>query len=231
MGKIQAVLFDLDDTLIQYERSPAEVLQASFKILERDPLFSVEEYYARFDEFAKKCDSMAELRSECFATLAAESGFERQLGRDLAETFDTERDQTNVELIPSVERILRDLSREYKLGIVTNGAQDAQQQKIDAVDLDRWIDTTVIAGREVPPKPAPEPFERAIQSLGTTATATVHVGDSLNTDIAGATAVGIDSVWVSDGDDAKEYDPTYRIETIGQLLSLPWIEGGPSKDQ
>lgn len=228
MEQIEAILFDLDDTLVQYERSPGEVLRASFETLGSEPLFSVEEYYARYDEFAEKCESMDELRSECFAALADENGYDRQLGRDVADAFSDERDQTNVELLPSVTRVLSELSREYRLAIVTNGAPDAQQQKIDAVNLERWIDAIVIAGHDVPPKPDPEPFERAIQSLDATPGSTVHVGDSLETDIAGASGAGLDSVWISDTDDTEEYTPTHRIESIDNLLSFPWREGPPS---
>lgn len=73
-------------------------------------------------------------------------------------TFSGERDQTNVELLSSVPRVLNELSREYWLAIVTNGALDAQQQKINAVNLEWWVDTIVIASHEVPPKPDPERF-------------------------------------------------------------------------
>lgn len=231
MSRISAVLLDLDDTLVQYERSPGEVLRATFETLDIDPLFSVQEYYARYDEFAETADSMDELRSDCFAALAAENGHDRGLGRTVAETFSDQRDQTNVELLPHAERVLESLSRNYQLAVVTNGAEDAQRQKTDAVDLDRWVDTTVVAGHEVPPKPDPEPFERAMTSLDTTPETTIHVGDSLETDIAGASALGLDSVWVAGGADAEEYDPTYRVDSIRGVLSLPWVSGPSSGSQ
>lgn len=228
MEQIEAILFDLDNTLVQYKRAPGEVLRASFEIVGSEPLFSVEEYYARYDEFTVKCDSMDELRSECFAALADENGYKRQLGRDVADAFSDERDQTDVELLPSVSRVMNELSQDYRLGIVTNGAPDAQQQKIDAVNLERWVDTIVIAGDDVPPKPDPEPFERAIHSLNATLATAVHVGDSLETDIAGASAVGIDSIWISNSDAAKGYTPMHQMGSISDLLALPWIDGSPS---
>ncbi|WP_408959529.1 HAD family hydrolase [Natrinema sp. 74] len=221
-SQIEAVTFDLDDTLVQYERSPAEVLRTSFEILEVEPLFSVEEYYARYDEFARKCNSMEALRSECFAALAAENGYERQLGRDVANTFSNERDQSNVELLPSADRVLDEFSRRYQVAIITNGARDAQQRKIGAVDLEQWTDTAVVAGRNLLPKPNSEPFERAMESLDVSPSTTVHVGDSLETDIAGATAAGLDSVWISPDDDRQGFDPTYRVASIGDLLQPPW---------
>jgi len=44
------------------------------------------------------------------------------------------------------------------------------------------------------------------------------IGDSLSSDIAGAAAVGIDSVWISShGESAL---PTYRIEKLSELYSI-----------
>ena len=218
----KAITFDLDNTLVQYERSPGTVLQATFDRLGLEPIFSVEQYYDRYDEFAERCDSMNQLRTECFATLAAENGYESQLGRDVADVFSDERDQSRVELLPSAERVLSTLSQDYQLAIVTNGAQDAQWQKIDAVNLEQWVDKVVIAGHETPPKPDPEPFHHVVQSLHTTPATTVHVGDSLETDIAGATAAGLDSVWISEASETRELEPTFRVNSLGDLLPLPW---------
>lgn len=224
MEQIDTVLFDLDDTLVRYRRSPGEVLQVSFEIIGLTPLFTVEEYYKRFDEFAQQCDSMQELRSECFATLAAENGYEADQGRKVAKIFDSERDQTDVEPYPEAVNVLNTLRKDYQLGIVTNGANEAQQQKIDGAGIRKFFDSITVAGRDIPPKPASEPFVRAINSLTTEPDTTVHVGDSLEADIGGATAVGLHSVWVSESNDTQEYDPTYQIDSIGNLLSLPWAK-------
>lgn len=229
LGTIEAISFDLDDTLIQYKRSPGEVLQVCFEQLGMEPIFSVDEYYASYDDFAEMCDSMDELRSECFAALATENGYDRRLGEDIAETFSNERDQSNVELFPSVARLLDELAEKYQLAIVTNGAQDAQQQKFEAVSLDRWVETIVIAGHDTPPKPDPEPFNLIVQSLNVTPETTVHIGDSLQTDIAGATAAGLASIWVSEVTDTQDYEPTVRVDSQSELWPLLMKTTPPSE--
>jgi HAD superfamily hydrolase (TIGR01549 family) len=227
---VDAISFDLDDTLVRYERSPGEVLDVCFDRLGLDPLFPVEEYYARYDEFAERCDSMDELRSECFAALAADNGYERALGREVAATFSDERDQSNVDLLPSVARLLDELADEYALAVVTNGARDAQRRKVAAVSLDRWVDTVVVAGHDTPPKPDPEPFERVLQALDVTPATAVHVGDSLETDVAGATAAGLASVWLSERTDAQGYDPTVRVDSPAGLWPL-LLESPPPNER
>ena len=218
MSEREAVTFDLDDTLVRYERSPGKVLQLSFDRLDLEPLFTVEEYYERYAEFADRYDSMAQLRSECFAALAAANGFERDLGREVAAVYEDERDQSNVELLPAAGKVLETVSERYDVGIVTNGARDTQQAKIDAVDIEQWVDTVVIAGHQVPPKPSPEPFDHALQALSASPDATVHVGDSLESDVAGARAACLDSVWISASDSGRG-EWTYRVDSVGGLLS------------
>lgn len=221
VNHIRGVLFDLDGTLLRYERSPEEVLTLSFETVGIDPLFSIDDYYARFDEFAQQHDSMEELRSDCFTTLAVENGHTAQLGRDVARVFNSERDQTRVELQPSAREVIEQFHQKYELAVVTNGAQDAQQQKIDAVGLEQWIDTVVIAGNDIPPKPASEPFLSALDSLGVSSDTAVHIGDSLAADIGGATDVGLRTVWISSGS-SQEYAPTYQVDSLADLSPPPW---------
>ncbi|ELY92061.1 HAD family hydrolase [Natrinema altunense] len=228
---LEAITFDLDGTLLRYERSPGTVLEAAFERAGVEPLFAVDEYYARYDDFAERCDSMAALRSECFAALAAANGYDRRLGRDVAAAFNDERDQSNVELVPPAARVLDELSREYRLAVITNGARDAQRQKIDAVNLERWLDEVVVAGHDTPPKPDPEPFEQAMRLLDATPATAVHVGDSLETDIVGSAAAGLESVWVSDRSDGSGAEPTYRVASIGDLLTPPWLSQSETEGQ
>jgi len=215
----EAVTFDLDDTLVRYERSPGAVLQAAFDREGGDPLFSVEAYGGRFAEFAAEADSIEELRRECFATLAAENGHDPALGRAVAAAYAAERDQSNVELLPGAAAVLSDLADRYRIGVVTNGPPDAQRQKMDAVGIDRWVETAVFAGHDTQPKPDPEPFEFAIDALDATPATTVHVGDSLSSDIAGGNALGLDTIWLGDGE-AGDDEPTHRIDSLAALRSL-----------
>lgn len=46
-------------------------------------------------------------------------------------------------------------------------------------------------------KPRKELFELALRSAGLSADEVVHIGDSLSSDVAGATSVGIDAIWVN----------------------------------
>ena len=81
----------------------------------------------------------------------------------------------------------------------------------------------VHAGYEAQAKPHPEPFERALAALGTPASRTVHVGNSLSSDVAGAHAAGIASAWLKAGTEPDPV-PTYQLESMRDLLTPPWLE-------
>lgn len=223
LAGIDTVLFDLDHTLVAYNRTSGELLAASFEARGLDPLFPVEAYYERFDELRDQHDSIESLRADCFERLARERGHDPSMGREVATAYAELRDQTNVSFVPGARTVLDRLHGRVDLGVVTNGTGEAQRAKIDAVGLDRWIDATVFAGEEVPSKPEAAPFERALTRLGSTPASAVHVGDSLSSDVAGANAAGLHSVWLADGDELEPgapTAPTHRIDSVGDLLAL-----------
>jgi len=198
-----AVTLDVDGTLLRYERGPPELLAAAFDAVGVEPIFTAEEYVARFEEFAATTDSMTELRRECFATLAAEAGREPTLGRRVANAYAAERDHSNVEPVPGARELLDALAdREIPRPVVTNGPPDAQRTKLDAVGFTDRVGPLVFAGHGPPAKPAPEPFEQALRAVGIDpdsdrARRVVHVGDDAD-DSDGAAAAGLRAVRVDE---------------------------------
>ena len=229
---IRAVLFDLDDTLIRYRRSSGRLLRVSFDAVGVDPVFPVEAYYDRFQEFADETDSVAELRRECFAALCADHGRDPDLGRRVAEVYADERDHREVEWLPGAREVLGSLSTHYRVGVVTNSPADSAEQKIDAAGVNEYAETVVFAGHDTPAKPAAEPFYRALDALSVAPDRAVHVGDSRRSDVAGANAAGLRSVlFAADeagseaADGSGDHDvPDYRVAALPELQSLPWSE-------
>jgi len=73
-------------------------------------------------------------------------------------------------------------------------------------------------------KPQAKIFLHALTTLGIAADRAVHIGDSLHSDITGANAVGLTSVWVhreSRIHDIGESDPTHTIGTLAEISDLP----------
>lgn len=65
-------------------------------------------------------------------------------------------------------------------------------------------------------KPRRELFEFALKSVGLPAEQIVHIGDSLNSDIIGASSVGINAIWVN----RSNRDIPEGVIAVGNLLEV-----------
>jgi putative hydrolase of the HAD superfamily len=78
------------------------------------------------------------------------------------------------------------------------------------------VDDVVTSASVGAVKPDPAIFGRALELLGADAREAVHVGDSLDKDVAGARAAGIRAVLL-----AREGDPPRGVLAIRSLMELP----------
>lgn len=220
--QIEAVLFDLDDTLCEYRQSGAELLAQAFEREGVEPFFDIEDYQDRYNEFAEITDSSEALREECFAAIAEERSRDPDLGRALAEAYADQRDYGDVRPLPGVGETITSLAQDYRLGIVTNGTPNAQIQKLEAIELTDVFDVVIHAGHDAPSKPDPEPFRQAVSELDTPPESAVYVGDSLDSDVAGAQAAGLQTIWLREDEDNTDTAPEYTIDSISELNNPPW---------
>lgn len=219
---VSAVLFDLDSTLCEHPVSRATALDAAFRRAGRDPFFTLEDFGREVENSA--FGSMLYRNYQIFADLAAEAGHSREVGRQVAAAYHAERHSGDVTAATGATAALDYLSREHELGLVTNGSPDTQEPKLDALGLRDRFETVVHAGFETAFKPDPEPFERALDRLGVPTERAVYVGDSLQGDVGGAQAAGLEAVWVSDGSDPARSDPRpeYLVDSLDELVPSPW---------
>lgn len=120
------------------------------------------------------------------------------------------------------------LARGYRLGIVSNAADDEDVQTlVDNAGLRSYFDFVLTSARIGLRKPNPAIFEEALSFWGASPDQAVMVGDTVNADIAGANSVGIASVWILRRADtpenrkaAKEHVPGAVIYALGELPEL-----------
>ncbi|WP_030729081.1 HAD family hydrolase [Streptomyces sp. NRRL S-237] len=109
--------------------------------------------------------------------------------------------------------------------IVTNGCTVQQEAKILRAGLDRLVQGWVVSERVGFKKPDPEIFHAAADAVGVPLAGAWIIGDSAHADIVGADALGLRSIWVSNGRtwDQDSYRPTRIAEdfvtAIDSLIS------------
>jgi putative hydrolase of the HAD superfamily len=104
--------------------------------------------------------------------------------------------------------------------IVTNGRTSQQEAKIRTTGLDRLVDGWVISEKNGHKKPEPEIFQAAADAVGLPLHGAWMIGDSPHADIAGADALGLPSVWVSNGKQwpRVSYQPTYVADGVATAI-------------
>lgn len=140
---------------------------------------------------------------------------------------DIELDRRPIHLMPGVAEVIPRLRVPLALWANTRVAGEAMVRDwLRRAALDqyfRWVTTSVDAGVR---KPDRRFFEYALSRSALGRDEVLFVGNQLNTDIAGAAAYGIRTVWLSgaayrsDDDRPSDARPTYTIETLYELPGL-----------
>ena len=117
---------------------------------------------------------------------------------------------------PEVAGVLRDLRiRGHALVVVSNW-DCSLPGWLEGAGLRDLLDDVVSSAAVGAAKPDPAIFAAALERAGTRPEDAVHVGDSLEKDVAGARAAGIRPVLV-----CRDGGPPSVVEAIGRLSELP----------
>jgi FMN hydrolase / 5-amino-6-(5-phospho-D-ribitylamino)uracil phosphatase len=208
-GEIRCITFDLDDTLWATGPVIDRAEQIAHTWLEKNApaalagrsseelLLHRREHYATLPHYSH---DFTALRRDWLETLVTAAGYERELGQRAFEVFWIARNE--VEPFEDALCLLRKLQTSFTLGSITNGNADVAHIGLDA--LFRFSVTAADAGVM---KPHPQIFSHALGLGGIQPSAAVHVGDDPVTDVQGAKAAGMLSVWVNP--DNQPWDPAH----------------------
>ena len=195
---IQAVLFDMFDTLVIIEKnhafySPSLKRAHHFLIANGvDVRFTVfrDAYIKARDALYTKADAkLEEPHFNCRISNALKSiGYSDVKNEVVAGTTNEfcEEFMKYVRIDNHTKSALNKLHRKYKLGIVSNFAiPECVDKLLMKHGLDEFFDVVVVSGAVNKRKPSPEIFEKALEKLGVSAEETVFVGDTVDADVMG----------------------------------------------
>ena len=139
----------------------------------------------------------------------------------LAAEFSTTR-RARQRLLPGARELIAQLSSQFHLALLTNGAPDLQREKIAATGLESFFKAIAVSGEYGIGKPKPEVFHHLLGELGVAPDEAIMVGNSLERDISGARNAGIRSIWIR-VPGAEEQDDVVPDHTIKALNEIPSI--------
>jgi putative hydrolase of the HAD superfamily len=117
---------------------------------------------------------------------------------------------------PDAEEAVAELSRRGHPLVVASNWDCSLPDWIGPTGLLEHVDGVVTSADAGAAKPDPTVFRRALELAGVDGADAVHVGDSLDNDVAGARAAGIRPILVQRGG-----DPPAGVEAVRLLTELP----------
>ncbi|MER7679963.1 HAD family hydrolase [Streptomyces sp. NPDC096934] len=182
-------LFDLDDTLLD-RRAGLEAWACEFSRMRQLSTKAESDICARLRERASPED-FVDLR-EMFG-LSDDPG---DLWREYVDGV-----ARSVCCFPGVPEGLDALRRAgWRLGLATNGAADIQRAKLETTGLAPLFDGISVSGEVGARKPERRLFEAAAAECGVALSASGWmIGDNPETDMEGARAAGLRTLWVANG--------------------------------
>jgi putative hydrolase of the HAD superfamily len=219
-----AILLDALGTLVALE-PPAPALSAElarrFGVevteaeAERAIAAEIAYYRAHLDE-GRDVERLAELRTRC-ARVLRDALPPALAGADPGAMTEALLASLHFRAFPDVmPALLAARERGCRLVVVSNW-DVSLNEVLGRLELAPLIDGIVTSAGVGARKPAPAIFARALELAGVLPDATIHVGDSLEEDVAGARAAGIEPILIRRG--AGPAAPGVR--TIRTLAELP----------
>lgn len=130
--------------------------------------------------------------------------------------FLTERGK--IQVPDTSHQVLAELGKRYQLAVITNG-----NLPLERTELAPYFDVVLRAGIDGRMKPAPDMFNTLAEQTGVRPGEILHIGDHIETDVAGAVHAGCQAIWLNDqGRSAAALQclPHVELERLEQMLEL-----------
>jgi putative hydrolase of the HAD superfamily len=127
---------------------------------------------------------------------------------------------TKTKLYPNALEVVAELSRKYKLHILTNGFSEVQFVKVKNAGLEPYFTSIITSEMAGFQKPKPEIFEYALQKASAKKEETLMIGDDLEADILGAKNVGIDQIYVNFEKKIHAENPSHEVSRLIEILNI-----------
>jgi 2-haloacid dehalogenase len=223
--KHRLFLFDLDDTLLDFKASEqlsfARTLQALGVAGDLTTLFLHYQAInvALWRAFETGSVSKDFLKVERFRKTFMENGLE--LDSEAASSLYLESLSDTVVLIDGAVQLCETLAGIGEVGIVTNGVEAIQNQRISKSGLCDYISFVATSEACGYAKPDVRFFEYAAQMARPfSKEQAIIIGDRLDADILGANRYGIDSCWFNPERVANQSEavPTYEVSSLHDIM-------------
>lgn len=224
--KIQCVIFDIDNTLYDYDRPHAVAFSVLTAYAQQKLGLSAQE----FTELHRTADRLLKKRTGCECAAIHNRLLRYQImlelsGKPLRHAPCMEQLYWSVLLdtaLPSPGAVscmqqLKDAG--VRLGIGTDMTANWQFVKLERLGLLDLVDFMVTSEEVTAEKPSPSFFQLCLEKAGCAPEACAFVGDNLKKDVGGAQAAGMLPIWYHPGD--ADHAAIPQVHLVRRLDEIP----------
>ena len=228
MALPRAVVFDLDDTLLDTSGLEREMLVGLCEALNTElPGVEFDDLRLRYrdgrdDLYQQVLDGAIDIAMYRRLHLIAVCEPWGEPSEGLHEAAVRLRDEQleRTRFVEHAIELVRDLrAAGVTTGLLTNGPSWMQRRKVELLGLESELDAIGISEELGASKPDPAAFTATLELMGSAPQETVMVGDHLDWDVRGALAAGMrGAVWVAGDEDDREPPPgAMKVARLGEV--------------
>ena len=227
MAKYYCILFDADNTLLNFDAAESKALAETLVNYGIEPDAETVQTYRTINEELWRQLEKGQIRREKllnerfsrFLKAIDAAGDGAEMNRYYLEQLSTHPDLMNAEVLD----VLRELSEVATLAVVSNGVHKVQTRRLAESGVSNFMEDVFISEKLGCEKPDARIFDAALRALGVENREHVlMVGDSLTSDIQGGANAGLDTCWFNPNhtENPGKVIPTYEIASLEELYPL-----------
>lgn len=226
MKQYRFLLFDLDNTLLDFDAAEQVAIRKAFRDLSLEPTDALIDRYcainiAQWEAFERGELTRDEVLVRRFALLFGELGL--SLDPEHAEALYRGYLGIGHYFVPHAPELLAALAPHYRLFIASNGVADTQESRLASAGIVPCFEQIFISETTGYHKPERAYFDYCFSHIADfDPRAALMIGDSLTSDILGGRNAGIDTCWFNPKHRPGRSDilPTYEIHSLPELPEL-----------
>jgi putative hydrolase of the HAD superfamily len=193
IGKIKAVIFDMDNTLFDFVEAKIKACKAVVEYLGLKDENELLRYFLRFRHGFESKKNIADY-------LKDKEIYSDELYEDCCRIYD-EVKIDNVKVYKGIFDVLEGLKKAgFKLAVVTDAENGDAMHRLHKTGLVDYFDVIISADMTGKRKPDPDSIALALEKLDVKPEEAVIVGDSLRRDIEAGKKLGMLTVYAAYGD-------------------------------
>ncbi|MFO7881249.1 MAG: YjjG family noncanonical pyrimidine nucleotidase [Kosmotogaceae bacterium] len=222
--KYEMVYFDLDNTLLDFNRSQREALKRSMKRYGLTVDEKTRELYERINEKWWSYFSQGKYKKDYIVVARFKEFFEaagiKNGNPELTSKEYLDELSRLAFFMPGAESVLKYLKQKgQRMAVITNGVERVQQGRSKELDLDKYIEFVLTSERVGKPKPDPEIFFEASRLSGVPLEKSIYIGDNPDSDLMGAQRAGIDFILFDNENKVNDLDCT-KTNSFEEVINL-----------